>query len=226
MVSLDVVIPTLNVAATLAATLADVRAARAVTVLPLVVDGGSTDGTAAVAEGAGAQIVASPRGRGVQLAAGAAAGAAPWLLFLHADTRLPPDWDVLAAAFMADPSNRERAAVFAMRFDDTARAARRVEAIADWRSRRLGLPYGDQGLLIARPFYEALGGFRAIPIMEDVDMARRIGRRRLVTLAGHVVTSAERYRRMGYAPRMVRNLVCLTLYHLGLPPRLIVRLYG
>ncbi|MDA0221230.1 MAG: glycosyl transferase family 2, partial [Proteobacteria bacterium] len=95
-----------------------------------------------------------------------------------------------------------------------------------WRARRFGLPYGDQGLLIARDFYETLGGFRPLPIMEDVDLVRRIGKARLTTLQGHVTTSAARYRRSGYTVRMLRNLACLTLYFAGLPPRLIARLYG
>ena len=95
-----------------------------------------------------------------------------------------------------------------------------------WRSRALALPYGDQGLLINRRFYDALGGFRALPIMEDVDMVRRIGRRRLVMLAPTMVTSGARYRRWGVTVRGLRNLTCLGLYFLGLPPRAIARLYG
>ena len=201
-------------------------AARALAVAPLVVDGGSNDETRAVAARHGAAVLEAPRGRGSQLAAGAAAAGGEWLLFLHADTRLPAGWDLLVSAFAADPANLERAGVFALRLDDSAPAARRLEAIAAWRARRFGLPYGDQGLLIARDFYETLGGFRPLPIMEDVDLVRRIGKARLATLKGHVTTSAARYRRSGYTLRMLRNLVCLTLYFAGLPPRLIARLYG
>lgn len=226
MVRIDVVIPALDAAAGLGATLDALLAAEAVAVTAVVVDGGSTDGTRAVAEQRGAAVLDSPRGRGVQMAAGACHGTADWLLFFHADTRPPEGWDRSVAAFCVDPANARRAGVFAMGFDDSAPAARRVEAIANWRSRRLGLPYGDQGLLIARAFHDEIGGFRPIPIMEDVDIVRRVGRARLVTLPGRVATSAARYRRMGYAPRMARNLVCLTLYFLGLPPRAIARLYG
>lgn len=223
---LSVVIPALDAAAILPATLAAVRAARAVPIELLVVDGGSRDATTTIAREAGAAVLEAPRGRGRQLAAGAAATAGDWLLFLHADTHLPRGWDRLVAAFADDPENRERAAVFALRFDDDAPAARRVERIAAWRSRLLGLPYGDQGLLIARSFHDALGGYAPLPIMEDVDLVRRIGRRRLVTLPAHVVTSAVRYRRSGYAARMLRNLVCLALYFAGMSPRRIARLYG
>ena len=79
---------------------------------------------------------------------------------------------------------------------------------------------------MARAFYERLGGFRALPIMEDVAMARHIGRRRLVALDAAVITSARRYQRQGYLPRSMRNIACLGLYFAGLPPRLIQRLYG
>lgn len=226
MLRLDVIVPALDAAATLGPTLESVAAGRAVRPAVIVADGGSRDGTAALARERGALVVQAPRGRGSQLAAGAAAGEGDWLLVLHADTRLPAGWDVMVAAFAADPANRERAAVFTLAFDDDSAAARRLAAIAAWRSRRLGLPYGDQGLLIARCFYESLGGFRAIPLMEDVDLVRRIGRRRLVMLPGTVVTSAARYRRSGYVRRMVRNACCLGLYFMGVPPRLIARLYG
>lgn len=226
MLRLDVVIPALNAAAVLPAVLADVAGARVLESRALVVDGGSGDGTRTVAAAGGATVIESPRGRGVQLAAGAVAADAPWLLFLHADSRLPPDWDEAIADFAADPANRQRAAVFRLRFDDENPMARRIEALAAWRSRALGLPYGDQGLVIARPFYDSLGGFRPLPLMEDVDLVSRIGRRRLVTLDLPLVTSAARYRRSGYLPRTLRNLLCLSLWRLGVAPRVIARLYG
>jgi hypothetical protein len=90
----------------------------------------------------------------------------------------------------------------------------------------LGLPYGDQGLLIARTMYDAVGGFAALPLMEDVDLVRRLGRRRLVQLPATAVSSARRYRAGGYIRRPLRNLLCLSLYFAGVPPRRIARLYG
>jgi hypothetical protein len=88
------------------------------------------------------------------------------------------------------------------------------------------LPYGDQGLLISRGLYGRLGGFRPLPLMEDVDLVRRIGWRRLRPLPGAAETSAIRYRRDGYVLRPLRNLCCLTLYFLGVPPRAIEKIYG
>jgi len=225
---LSIVVPTLDVAATLPATLAALAEGRAGGLVGavLVIDGGSSDRTTALAAAGGARVIAAPRGRGAQLAAGGAAAAGPWLLFLHADTRLQPGWAAAAAAFIADPGNAGRAGYFRFRLDDGGRAARRIEAAVAWRCRVLALPYGDQGLLIAAPLYRAVGGFRPLPLMEDVDLARRLGRRRLAPLAGDAVTSAQRYRRGGYVARPLRNLGCLALYFLGLPPRLILRLYG
>lgn len=219
---LDIVIPCLNATGTLPATLAALGPGGAV----IVVDGGSADGSAALARAAGAVVVEAPRGRGPQLAAGAAAGRAPWLLFLHADTRLGPGWRAAVQRHVADPANRERAGYFRLRFDSPAPLARRWERAVAWRSRALGLPYGDQGLLIARSFYERLGGIRPLPLMEDVDLVRRIGRRRLVALEADALTSAERYERDGWLLRPARNLTCLSLYFAGVSPRLIQRLYG
>jgi len=191
----------------------------------VVVDGGSTDGTREIATEFGARVVDAPRGRGMQLRAGADAARGDWLLFLHADTVLQVGWTAAVAGFMSDPDNGERAAVFRFALDDAAPAARRLERFVAWRTRALGLPYGDQGLLIARPFYAALGGFRPLPLMEDVDMVRRIGRRRLTMLEAVAVTSAARYRREGYLRRGARNLFCLALYFLGVAPERIARIY-
>jgi hypothetical protein len=127
---------------------------------------------------------------------------------------------------MADPANRCRAAAFRFALDDFSPQARRLERIVAWRANALALPYGDQGLLINREFYLSLGGFRALPLMEDVDLVRRIGRRRLVILPISARTSAARWRSQGWTARSLRNLTCLSLYYLGVPLRLLHRLYG
>ncbi len=223
---LSVVIPTLDSFVSLGRTLdalaEDAGLARDI----IVADGGSRDGTVALAARRGARVVAAAGGRGAQLAAGAAAAAQPWLLFLHADTRLAPGWTRAVKRFAANPENAARAAVFRFALDDEAPAARRLEAVVAWRCRALGLPYGDQGLLIARPFYEALGGYRPLPLMEDVDFVRRFGCRRIVILDAEAVTSAARYRTDGWWLRPLRNLILHGLYFLGVPTRVLHRLYG
>ncbi len=90
----------------------------------------------------------------------------------------------------------------------------------------LGLPYGDQGLLLPRALLQQVGGMRALPLMEDVDLVRRLGRARLVPLGADAVTSAARWERDGWYRRSARNLCCLALYRAGVPPRMIRRLYG
>ena len=95
-----------------------------------------------------------------------------------------------------------------------------------WRCSLLALPYGDQGLLISRFLYEAVGGFAAIPLMEDIDLVRRLGRRRLAPIPVPLYSSSRRYLGGGYIRRPLRNLFCLSLYFAGMPPRRIARLYG
>ena len=222
---LSIVIPALNAAAVLPETLGALATSSEGTCEVLVVDGGSSDGTEKIAERHGARVVVSAPGRGIQLSEGASRARGRWLLFLHADTVPGEGWSRAVSGYCADPANRERAAAFRFALDDTAPAARRLEAIVAWRTAALGLPYGDQGLLISRAFYESLGGYRPLPLMEDVDFVRRIGRRRLDVLDVAAVTSAVRYRRSGYLRRSGRNLICLGLYFLGVPPGAIARIY-
>ena len=219
--ALSVIIPALNVAAGLPACIG------ALARLPgevVVVDGGSSDGTAEVAARLGALVVRAPRGRGRQLAAGVAAARGDWLLLLHADTMLSPDWAAAAYPFMA--ADAGKAGYFRFRLDAAEAQARRLERLVAWRCARLGLPFGDQGLLISRALLAEIGGVGELPLMEDVDLVRRIGRRRLVGLAADAVTSAERFRRNGWWGRPVRNLVCLGMYFAGVPVRWIARVYG
>jgi len=225
---LSVILPALNAAETIDGTLAALAEGHRAGLLRevLVVDGGSRDDTAARAARGGARVLNAPRGRGAQLAAGAAAAQGAWLLFLHADTRLTAGWSAHVAAYLERPGTRRRAAAFRFALDDPAPAARRIESLARWRAARLGLPYGDQGLLIASAFYHALGGFRPWPLMEDVDLVRRVGRRRIDILPLDAVTSAARYRSGGWWRRPLGNLALLALYYLGVPPRVLARLYA
>ena len=220
---LSVVIPTLAAASVLPAC---IRSLAGLASEVVVSDGGSGDGTRRVAADLGARVVQAARGRGQQLQAGAAAASGEWLLFLHADTVLDRGAPRAAAAFMDEPSNAGRAGYFRFALDDPSPAARRLERLVALRCRWLGLPYGDQGLLIRRSLHTALGGFRPLPLMEDVDLARRIGRSRLVSLPADAVTSAARYRRDGYLRRSLRNAVCLAAWRMGLPPASLQRLYG
>lgn len=213
---LSVIIPTLNAAALLPATLAAINGVAEV----IVVDGGSSDGTPDRAAAFGIRVITAPLGRGSQIAAGIEAALHPWLLILHADTRLAPGWQTAAHE---DPA---RAGYFRFTLDSDDPRARWLERRVAWRCRALGLPYGDQGLLIHRDLLFKVGGMRPLPLMEDVDLIRRLGRDRLVALPADAVTSAAKWERQGYLRRSARNLACLTLWFAGVPPRLIQRLYG
>jgi rSAM/selenodomain-associated transferase 2 len=222
---LSVVIPTLNTADTLPRLLEQLRAFPLAKEI-IIVDGGSSDETVAIAQAAGAHVIAAARGRGIQLAAGASAAVGNWVLFLHADCRLARGWDGAVAGFLAAPEATGRAGYFDFALDDAAPAARRLERVVAWRCRVLALPYGDQGLLVARSLYQAVGGFAPLPLMEDVDLVRRLGRQRLARIGAQCISSPRRYRREGYWARPLRNLFCLSLYFAGVPAQQILRLYG
>ena len=232
---LSIIIPTLDAEARLPATLASlVPGVLAGLVKELIiVDGGSRDGTAEIAEAAGAHLMTAPRGRGAQLRAGGKEARGEWLLFLHADTMLEEGWEREVAAFIERSGNGQRApaaAAFRFRLDDVGARPRLLEALVALRCLLFRLPYGDQGLLIPRTLYQEIGGYRDLALMEDVDLVRRIvrriGRQRLVILESRAITSAERFRRSGYLFRSARNLVCLALYYLRIPPRYLAKLYG
>ncbi|MGS1017071.1 TIGR04283 family arsenosugar biosynthesis glycosyltransferase [Allosphingosinicella humi] len=216
---LSVVIPTLNGGAHLGACL-DALAGEADEVI--IVDGGSSDDSIAIAEAAGAHVIRTARGRGVQLRAGGEAARGEWLLFLHSDTHLGPGWRERVAAHVGAGSGQ--AACFRFRLDDAAWQARVVEWAVALRVGLIGLPYGDQGLLVSRALYERVGGFRPLVLMEDVDLVKRLGRIR--TLDADAVTSAERWRRDGWFLRSAKNLFCLALYRRGVSPETIARLYS
>ena len=196
----------------------------------VVADGGSTDGTAQTARRLGCHLVQGAKGRGAQLAAGAAYArsrirAEDWLLVLHADTRLSPGWSTEVAAFMSANAHRDRAGYFRFTLDDMSHRARRLERAVDWRCRTFGLPYGDQGLLIRADFYDRLGGFKPWPLFEDVDLVRRIGKHRLWPLTARAETSAEKFLADGYRRRSMKNLVLLARYVLGARPSDLARSY-
>lgn len=213
---LSVVIPTLNAAPHLPACLARLSDVGEI----IVVDGGSRDETVAIAEAAGARVVVAPKGRGPQLKAGGEAARGDWLFFLHADTMLAPGW---VEAVQAHVGRSTRPACLRLRLDDPAWQARMIERAVAARVRLLGLPYGDQGLLVARTHYHNAGGYRPLPLMEDVDLARRLGR--VAMLRADAVTSAERWRRDGWLRRSARNLLCLGLYSAGMSAERVACIY-
>jgi hypothetical protein len=223
---LSVVIPTLNAADRIGPCLGALSEGLMSGLIHelIIADGGSEDAVAELADALGARLVTAPRGRGQQLDAGARAAHGEWFLFLHADTVLPPGW-VEAVRTHID-GGRQRAGYFTLRFDTPALMARLVAGWANLRSALFALPYGDQGLLVSRPLYRQAGGYPSIPLMEDVVLVRRIGRRRLVRMRADAVTSAARYGADGWLRRGWRNLTTLALYFLGADPQWLARRYS
>lgn len=211
---LSVIVPALNEAERLAATLA---AAASPGVELLVVDGDSSDGTPIVAATHGARVVTSPPGRGRQLAAGVAAASADLLLFVHADCRLPADYATLVAATLAVPTTSVGA--FRLAVDAKGLRFRMIEWLVRCRCWLFRMPYGDQALFVRRSTYEQLGGFATLEAMEDFDFVRRakhLGR--VVVRSEAVVTSPRAWRRHGVLRLSAWNLGCALAAALGVAP--------
>jgi len=223
--SLCVIVPTLNAGRTLEASLGAIATEghRFEALQLIVTDGGSTDDTLAIALAHGASIVSGQRGRGAQLQAGCAAAEAPWLLVVHADTELATGWSEAVARHMV--ASAGCAGWFEFRLDDDSIVARIWEVGVALRCAVMALPYGDQALLIPRTLYDAAGGFRAMALMEDVDLVRRLGRQRLRAVAAAARTDAGRFRRRGYLAQSARNWSILARYLMGARPAQLERLY-
>lgn len=221
----SIVIPTLDAARQLPSTLASLsEGLEAGLIRELVVsDGGSNDGTRAIADAAGAIFVAGEAGRGGQLRRGAAEAQGEWLLFLHADTHLGEGWSTAVFDHLRDHPGK--AGHFRLAFRASGPAPRVVSGWANLRSRAFGLPYGDQGLLISRRLYQEVKGHPDIALMEDVALARALSGR-MTTLNATAWTSAERYQRQGWLRRGGRNILTLARYLMGTDPDKLARAYS
>lgn len=196
----------------------------------VIVDGGSSDGTEKVADAAGCEWVRIEAPRSERLAFGAKkARRGDWLLFLQPETLLESGWHHEVQAFIeraARASNGARtAASFRLRYEAFGLGARFGETIASLRSQLLGMPYGNQGLLISRQFYQKLGGHRPLPELEDLDIAKRIGRGRMVFLRSAAVSSGEPDVE-GVTSRLRRSIARFCVGTLRIPASLAVKLHG
>lgn len=189
----------------------------------VVCDAGSADRTLELAEEAGCRVLSTDRGRGGQLRAGAAAARGDWLLFLHADTVLQPGWERAVEAHIA--RHPGKAGYFRLRFDDPMVKARLWEKGVALRCAVLALPYGDQGLLVSKSLYDETGGYPDWPLMEDVELVRRIGRKRLRLIDATAETDAGKFRRDGWLRRSARNVAFLVAWAFGADPRDLARRY-
>ncbi len=219
---LSVVIPTLNEAAVLRANLDVLCPLREVAEV-IVVDGGSTDTTISVAERAGCEVVTAPRGRGVQLAAGARVASGDVVWFLHADTVAPSNAAEQIERACAD--ERVVAGNFRLIFDGAEFGSKFLTSLYP-HLRWLGLRYGDSGFFVRRSAYERSGGFRPLPIFEDLDFLRRV--RPLgswITLDGPLITSSRRFHGRPFTPVFAKWAGLQILYWLGCNPVRLGRIY-
>jgi rSAM/selenodomain-associated transferase 2 len=220
--SIDVIIPTLNEAETLAGTLDSVRESLDVGVI--IVDGGSRDGTLEIARANNVNVIASLPGRAHQMNVGAAASEEDILLFLHADTKLPAGFEAYVRRTLSQPS--VVAGAFLLCIAAPRKGLRIIEALANWRSRWLQLPYGDQGIFLSARLFHKVGGFREFPIMEDFELMRRLRREGRIRIAPvPVLTSARRWTRVGICKLTMLNQVAIAAYCLGVAPSRIAPWY-
>ena len=191
---LAIVMPVLDEAGTLPAVLDALQPLRQRGVQLVVADGGSQDTTVALARDGADQVITAPRGRASQMNAGAAACDAAMLLFLHADTRLPPQADALVRqALKSQPWGR-----FDVQIDSPHPMLRVVSAMMNVRSRLTGIATGDQAMFVRRDVFDALGGFPDVPLMEDIRLSSLLKRHgRPACLREKVHTSARRWQRHG-----------------------------
>jgi rSAM/selenodomain-associated transferase 2 len=191
----------------------------------IVVDGQAEGETLAAIRDASVRKIRSEKGRGRQLNRGAALAAGDVLLFLHADTVLPPAAFERIAEAMRDEGCVGGA--FDLRIDSRRAGFRVIETAASLRSRLTRIPYGDQAIFIRASCFRTLGGFKEIPILEDVDLMRRIKRKgsRIVIFREPVITSARRWEKEGLIFGTLRNWFLMTLYLCGVAPERLIRFY-
>jgi rSAM/selenodomain-associated transferase 2 len=222
---LSIILPVLDEAALLDDRLAALEVYRRRGAEILVVDGGSRDGTPVIARPAVDRVLESPRGRATQMNAGAAASRGEVLLFLHADTQLPPDADTAIRRALAE--DRAVWGRFDVRIDSTHLLLRVVESLMNRRSRWSGIATGDQAIFVRREAFLAVGGFPELPLMEDIALSKRLKRlARPACLRERVRTSGRRWERHGVL-RTILLMWSLRLgYFLGADPRWLAIRYG
>ena len=218
--TLSVIIPALNEAENIGAVVEAVLRAKPHEVI--VVDGGSMDATAEIAAQAGAIVLTSPPGRGLQQRLGAERAQGEALLFLHADTKLPENFPAITAEIL----RRKNIAGGAFRFklEESGLVFGWIERLVDWRCRFFDLPYGDQALFVRAEVLKLIGGYPALPIMEDYELVRKLKRvGRIEVAEEEAITSARRWRRLGALHASLTNIACLAAYKLGVSAETIAR---
>ena len=219
---ISIIIPALNEAATIARTLSHLQGVENLEVI--VVDGGSIDATAELAESRGAKVIQSNPGKALQMNTGAKAAAGDILVFLHADTLLPKGSSHQIVSALNQ--NGVAAGAFRLTINSTRAGIRIIERMANLRSRLLQLPYGDQALFLRKVLFKEIGGFPELPIMEDFILIRRLKRKgKIVLLPESVMTSPRRWLHLGIFKTWLINQLIIIAYYLGIAPERLNRWY-
>jgi rSAM/selenodomain-associated transferase 2 len=220
--SLSIIIPTLDEAEFIAGTLASIPQGPGLEVI--VVDGGSRDDTPAIAQSLGALVLCSSPGRARQMNLGADRSSGDILLFLHGDTRLPKGFAGPIQHCFRNP--RVAAGAFRLGLAPPLRGSAFIEKMANLRAEKLHLPYGDQAIFVPAKLFKKLGGYREIPLLEDVDLVRRLRRfGRIAVIPIPVISSSRRWEKVGVWKTTWINQLILTGFLLGIPPRILARWY-
>lgn len=219
---ISVIIPALNEATKIGAVLHPIMRSSGVEVI--VVDGGSTDDTAKIAEVYGARVIRAAAGRANQMNAGAAVACGNILIFLHADTHLPHNYPRIVVETLHQ-SNVVLGA-FRLRIDSERWSMRVIQTFANLRSRWLKRPYGDQAFFVRRHHFRTAMGFAHLPLMEDFEFVQRMARWGKIAIAREaVVTSARRWNRLGALRTTLLNQVIIAAFVLGVSPTLLAQWY-
>jgi rSAM/selenodomain-associated transferase 2 len=219
---LSIIVPVLDEAPGIAAALGALQPLRSRGCEVLVVDGGSTDATQAIARALADRVLVAPRGRALQMNAGAAVASGDALLFLHADTQLPEGADQLVRAALSGRSWGR----FDVQIDSPRALLRVVAAMMNLRSRASGICTGDQAIFVDARAFRALGGFQPIPLMEDIEFSIRAKRQSPpACLRARVRTSARRWEKHGILRTVVLMWRLRLAYALGADPRELARRY-
>ncbi len=220
---ISVIIPVLNDAEALDLALGSTQDCTGVECI--VVDGGSSDESAEVAQSRGVKVLHSPPGRARQMNAGAEVAEGRFLLFLHADTRLPEGFDGHVRQILT--GSGVAAGAFQLQIDAPSARLRLIEKAANWRSRYLQMPYGDQAIFLRKELFREMEGFPDLPIMEDFQLIRRLqGEGRIVIAPAAVVTSARRWKKLGALRTTLLNQLMILGFYLGFEPARLTRWYG
>ncbi|MDZ8225231.1 TIGR04283 family arsenosugar biosynthesis glycosyltransferase [Nostoc sp. ChiVER01] len=213
---ISIIIPAINEAGNIKKAIATTQANLNIEVI--VVDGGSSDDTVAIAQSLGVKIISSSPGRAVQMNRGAVAASGEILLFLHADTCLPTGFDDMVRTALQQPETV--AGAFKLRIDASLLSLRWVELGVNLRSHFYQMPYGDQAIFLTKAVFQQIGGFPELPIMEDFELMRRLKRiGRIVIIPTPVVTSARRWLQKGVFKTTLLNQIVIIAYLLGVSPK-------